>query len=339
METVLVSLLHSFSAGAAAPEWVHLVPAGTFSGEDGRGPYELGDAEALIARSLQAGRKLPIDVNHAIDLAGQLGQASPAVGWIVALEARADGVWGKVEWTPQGERLFAERAYGFLSPVFTAAKAAPHRLHQILRASLTNDPNLTSLTALHHRTGGPSMDEDMRKALGLPETATQAEILAAVTRSLNAASALATIATAAGLAEGATSEEIVTALQSRGGGDGEVAELRGQVRELNARLTTAVTEAATVRATTFVDRAIEEGKLVPALRDRYIARHIKEPADVEAEVKLMPSLHAGGLGHRRQIEIEDGDNLAGADAEVVEMMGLDPKAYAAQAKAMSKEVL
>lgn len=184
------------------------------------------------------------------------------------------------------------------------------------------------------------MDEELRKALGLPETAKQADILAAVTRSLNAATALAEIVTAAGLNDGATSNEVVTALQSRGAADAtEVAELRGQVRELNTRLTAAVTETARTRAETVVNQAIADGRLVPALRDRFIARHMKEPADVEAEIKLMPQLNAGGLGNRRQIDVPDGNVLTGSDATVVEMMGLDPKAYAETSAKLQKEML
>ena len=46
--TDLPGLATSLSAQAdfTPPEWVHLIPAGTFSGRDGRGPYTL-DAQAV----------------------------------------------------------------------------------------------------------------------------------------------------------------------------------------------------------------------------------------------------------------------------------------------------
>ncbi|WP_054310506.1 phage protease [Mesorhizobium sp. 1M-11] len=344
MNMVLNAITHSLSAAAndgKAPEYIHLLPAGTFSGADGRGPFVLGDVAELIAVSLPAGRKLPIDVNHAIDHLAGTGRPSPAVAWIVALEGRADGVWGKVEWTNEGRSLVADRKYGFISPVFNTPKTKPHRVLQLLRASLTNDPNLT-LTALHSKTtnGDPSMDEELRKALGLPETADQAAILAAVTSAHSASTAMATIAKAAGLAENAGADDIVTAIQERAGDDdedAEKAELREQVKELNTRLTTEVTTNAKKRAEAFVEKAIEDGKLVPALRERFIARHMKDPADVEAEIKLMPSLHSGGLGKRRSIE-GDADGLSDTDATVCEMMGLDPKEFAKTAAAIQKEV-
>lgn len=349
MKTVLNSITHSLLAGTAVgevPEYIHLLPAGTFSGVDGRGPYELGDTQKLIAASLPAGRKLPVDINHSIDLLNGTGKETPAVGWIVALEGRDDGVWGKVEWTAKGQQALADKAYGFVSPVFTSHAAKPHRVVQLLRASLTNDPNL-QLTALHTRNhsttdGDPEMDEELRKALGLPETADQAAILAALTTRLNASTAAADLMTrvaeAAGLTKDATADEVVTALQARKstGDDAEVADLREQLKQLNTRLTTTVNAHAKERAESVVDKAIEDAKIVPALRDRFINRHMKDPADVEAEIKLMPSLNSGGLGKRRMIE--DGEPpLSDADDAVVAMMGLDPKKFAETAKDLNKE--
>lgn len=182
MMAVLCSVAQPAPAAdeGAAPEFIHLLPAGTWRGVDGRGPYETGDAKKLIAASLQEGRKLAIDVNHAIDHFSGTGQRAPAVGWIVAMEARTNGIWGKVEWTKEGQELVGGRKYAFISPVFNALKGKPHRVVQLLRASLTNDPNLT-LTALHERENGePAMDEELRGLLGLDDDADQAAILSAV---------------------------------------------------------------------------------------------------------------------------------------------------------------
>ncbi len=341
MKTALNSTALRLATDGTAPEWVHVLPSGSFSGVDGRGPYTIDDAQELIRQSVEPGRKLPIDVNHAIDLQGKDGKPSPARGWIVALEARADGIWGRVEWTDEGAREVGGRDYGYLSPVFLHTKGRPHRVTQLLRVSLTNDPNL-KLTALHSRKE-TDMEEELRSALGLPENADQAAILAAVTASLSASTAavatMARVAKAAGLAESATADQVVTALQSRGSAaDTEVAELRDQVKQLNTQLTTVVTEAAKKAAVSVVDKAIEEGKVVPALRDRFIARHMREPEEVEAEIKLMPSLHAGGLGKRRVLPVEGDASLSDGDAEVCQLMGLDPKAFAKTSAAM-KEVL
>ena len=142
----------------AVPEWIHLLPSGKFSGEDGRGPYQVGDATELIRTSLATG-KLPVDENHATDLGAVSGAASPARGWITAMEARPDGIWGRVDWTPAGRQLLQDHAYRHISPTFEHSPR-DGRVVRILRAALTNLPNLPQLTALHSRLdvqrGGPS---------------------------------------------------------------------------------------------------------------------------------------------------------------------------------------
>lgn len=133
------------------PEWVHLLPAGQVRTVDGRGPYMVANMAALAAASLKGGQKLPIDENHATDKGAVLGLPAPARGWIVALEARSNGLWGKVQWTGPGRKLMQEKAYAGISPVIVHDKANTVAL--LLRASLTNTPNLQGLATLHSATG------------------------------------------------------------------------------------------------------------------------------------------------------------------------------------------
>ncbi|MFN3676796.1 MAG: phage protease [Sphingomonas pseudosanguinis] len=138
------------------PEWVHLLPAGQVRTVDGRGPYTVSDMTALCAASM-AGGKLALDENHATDLAAPKGLSAPARGWIVALQARRDGIWGKVEWTPEGRKLVP--GYRGISPVIRHDKQSG-RIDAILRASLTNTPNLSGLVTLHSEAA-----QDVRKWL------------------------------------------------------------------------------------------------------------------------------------------------------------------------------
>lgn len=138
------------------PEWVHLLPAGQVRTVDGRGPYTVSDMTALCAASM-AGGKLALDENHSTDKAAPLGLSAPARGWIVALQARPNGIWGKVEWTPEGRQLVP--GYRGISPVIRHDKSSG-RIDAILRASLTNTPNLSGLVALHSQA-----PQDVRKWL------------------------------------------------------------------------------------------------------------------------------------------------------------------------------
>ncbi|MCE0745536.1 phage protease, partial [Acetobacter sicerae] len=196
------------------PEWIHLLPAGSFRGVDGRGPYHVENTDDLIRNSMGAG-KLVLDENHATDHAARTGGSAPAVGWIVELQSRSDGVWGRVDWNRAGTQLMGDRQYRGVSPAFAATKTGA--VTRLVRASLTNMPNL-SLTHLH--TENPKNQEtrgmdlaDVSRRLGLPAGATEAEVNAALDRGVAAIQLHTQMATALGLPGNATGEAIVTGLQ------------------------------------------------------------------------------------------------------------------------------
>lgn len=333
------------AAGGDAPEWLQLLPATSFAGVDGRGPYEAPDAGALVSRFQAAGRRLPIDENHSIDLAGKAGHPSPARGWVVELQGRADGVWGKVEWTEAGRALVQGKDYGFISPVFLHSRAKPYRISSIERVALTNDPNLPFLKSLHSKNEDQTMLEELRKALGLPETADETAVIGAVKSTHSASAGLAAtivrIAEAAGVAKDTGADDLVKAVQSRGtptpapassATETENADLKAQLVSLQTQLTTLATNGAREKAETVIDGAIQAGKIVPALRDHMIARHMRAPAEVETEIKHLVSLNAGGLGGRRPPDA--GKTTTPEEDQVAAMMGVDEKAYAETAKAL-----
>lgn len=180
------ALTLSMQAATGKERWIHLVPAGTFNGRDGRGPYHLADASEVIRVSLaHAGKAgIVIDYDHSIDLAAPKGGAAPAAGWVTELEARADGLWGKVDWTPRAQQLVADREYRFISPALMADAAGVVR--GVARASLTNNPNLT-LVALNAAGAtkdtlpmNPEFMAELLKLLGLPDTADAPTILAKI---------------------------------------------------------------------------------------------------------------------------------------------------------------
>jgi phage I-like protein len=349
------SSLHFQIPAGGVPEWIHLTPAGTFSGADGRGPFTLKDAAAVITASMAAG-KLAIDENHSIDKAAPEGRPAPARGWIVEMQLRSDGIWGRVEWTGEGKRLVEDHAYRGISPVFVAEKAGG-KVVKILRAALTNDPNLT-LTTLHSRT--PDMDlAKLRQALGLKDDATEEAVLTAVTSHAAIVAAHAALVGAAGLKPEAKPEEVLaqvtahaadagklsaiadhfkaagldlakltpkdleTHLQARG--DGNVAQLTQTVVSLQAQLTTLQLAGAKEKAEAFVDGAIAAGKPIKPLRDHYVARHQKDAAAVETEINGMVSIKAGGIVQTPRTEGQalDADELAACN-----LMGIDPVKFA-----------
>jgi phage I-like protein len=339
---LLASFHTALPLEAGVPEWVHLLPAGTFSGIDGRGPFHLRDAQAVIRASMPDGMKLPIDINHSIDLATPRGDESPAFGWIVELQSRAaagdapGGLWGRVEWNTDGTELMAQKKYRGISPVFDRTKDGT--VVRLLRASLTNNPNLAGIASLH-TTQDTTMDlKALRTALGLAETADEAAILAAVTANATAVTRhtaeIEAIRVAAALPVNLTVAGIATELQTRRTAAGSAEALAAQVQQLSTELATVKAVGAKERAVAFVDGAIKAGKPIVPLRDRYIERHTTDAAGVEAEVNALPSINAGGmvLNAVNPAAGGEGDEPTATEKACAEKMGVDPKALAKQRK-------
>ena len=326
-------------ADGTAPAWVHLIPAGEFSGIDGRGPYRLADAAAVIAASVAA---LPVvlDEVHATDLAAPNGGAAPARGWITALESRADGIWGQVEWTGAGRALVEDRAYRGISPNLLVREKDGVIL-KFQRASLTNTPNLTQLATLHSQQG-VTMDlmTRLRTLLGLDEAADEAAVITALEsvvgdRTLQSA-ALGTVRSTLALPATAAPAAILAALQARLGEAGATGALQQTVATLQSQLEAVTAERARDRATAAVDAAITAGKPIKPRRDAYIARHIADQVGTQQDLDALPSLHSGGLGPLPQAT--DTDGLSPADHKVIALLGVDPKEFAKQKAAQGVAV-
>ena len=174
-------------ADGSVPEWVHLLPAGEFSGRDGRGPYKTA-AHAVISAFAASGKDLAGDYEHQSLNAAQNGQPAPASGWVKELQEREDGIWGRPDWTPRAAGFIAAKEYRFISPVFDHYKDGT--VFRLSGWSLVNDPNLY-LTALNrrevvssaHSTQGGNVEikdiiERLRYMLNLPTLATPEEVVA-----------------------------------------------------------------------------------------------------------------------------------------------------------------
>jgi len=168
------------------------------------------------AAAFKPGDKLLVGIDHYEDLDDgekaklrEIGILLPsnAVGWVSALQARADGLWGRVEWTGEGLRLIESGEYRFLSPVWRQSDCAELdksadgnrrvRPLKLARASLTNEPGIRDNKPLSNRDldGAPVAIAEVTQQtpkgkpmksialkLGLPEDADEATILAAIAK-------------------------------------------------------------------------------------------------------------------------------------------------------------
>lgn len=219
-----VRALHSIAVDPGH-DWIKLLPFGTFGGRDGRGPYSLPATHAqsvLDATRARAGSMdLVVDYDHQTDLAAVagVGGQAPAAGWIKELAPRGDGIYARVEWTARASEKLGNREYRYISPVFDHTRAGGV-VTRILRAGLTNNPNLDLMTALAaaQSHGGSEMEmflKQLAAALGLPEAeATETKVVERVTAAAAAGTALGRIATAIGKKADDKADDIITAVQA-----------------------------------------------------------------------------------------------------------------------------
>lgn len=263
MTQATASLAIALMTEQASPSatWVHLLPAGTFYGRDGRGPYVLDNADAVIAASrAYAGKtQLVIDYEHQSIEAKRNGKPAPAAGWITAMQRRESGIWGLVEWTQPAAAHIAKRDYRYLSPVFNHRKDNGVVV-SIVNAALTNTPNLDLQTALA-RAEHKTMDELTAKLqeaaalLGLPATADQAAILKRIQDVRRIAGELATMTGDVTLAPQSATPDPTKFVP--------IGDFERAVADANKLRQGVTLTAATAR----VDREIRSGNLPPFLRD------------------------------------------------------------------------
>ncbi|MCA3450232.1 MAG: hypothetical protein INF92_07640 [Rhodobacter sp.] len=246
----LRGLALNFESGAV-PGWVQLTPPGpAIVGRDGRG-WKLSDP-AAVAAAFDPAKEPQIDLEHSSQVAAPLGMPAPAVGWIKQIDVRDNALWGRVEWTAEGEATVTSRAYRYLSPVFRYDYETGEIL-QIVSAGLTNSPNLEMAALNRATTETEPMDKAVLDALGLAATATAADAVLAI----NALKA----DTATALNRAATPDPARFVPRA----DHDLALNRITAFETEAK-TRAEAEIAAA-----VDAAVTAGKIAPASKDYHLA--------------------------------------------------------------------
>lgn len=133
------------------------------------------------------GIELDIDYDHKADPA----RGNEAAGWVKDAKVEGDALMLLVEWTKSAAEKIKEGAYRYFSPEFrdswTDSSGTQHQ-DVMFGGGITNRPflkdllpiNLSELTfAETEKNEGNSMDpKKLRAALGLPETATDEQVLA-----------------------------------------------------------------------------------------------------------------------------------------------------------------
>lgn len=198
------------ASGAFVPPadgFFHLVPKGEHPHPES-GLVQVIDDEAITsivnrfnAESQQKNFPgLLVDFEH---FSYDSNKPSSAAGWITEMQNRADGIWGKIRWSDDGDTAVKNGRYRLVSPVWL-----PNQVQQLgnkrvrpLRldtAGLTNNPNLRGMVPLSNRSGStdpadnnnPTQTSSMKRlctALGLSADASEEAALAELTKLQNRA--------------------------------------------------------------------------------------------------------------------------------------------------------
>lgn len=338
MRTLLSAHAMELPAGDTPPEWVQLLPYGVFQGRDGRGPYRLADqaaAKKVIAatKTYQRGADLPVDYDHQALNAASNGKPAPASGWIRDLEARADGLWGRVEWTASATAQLQAREYRYFSPVFRHRNDGT--VTRLVCGALTNLPNLelttlasASLTS-EEDTMDPEIAKELRAALGLPTDAPDDTLTAAAQALADKANkALGEVAKALGLTATATGDQLAAAAQSlatkakQSDPDPAAFVPMAAFRELQDSVAAMAQQQATGRATSAVAKAKADGKVSPAMEGWATAYAAKDIDGFLAWASAAPQIVTPGRSS--PLTPPRADGLTDEEIAVCSQLGLDP---------------
>lgn len=251
---VLASQIHLAAEAATAPEWVQVFPAGpVVATNDGRA-FLISDPAALVA-AIRASGRWPIlaDYDHLSFYDAPMNGASRAAGWAQDLDVRDGAIWARIEWTPGAARQIMDREWRYISPEFTTDYSTGE-ISGLNAISLVNRPafQMTALARSQTLSGDPDM-KSIALALGLPETATEAEIAAKIT------------ATQTELAAARTPSP--DRFMPRGDYDAVLARANSAETELAAQKK--ATRDAEVE--TVIAAAVAAGKITPASKEHYVA--------------------------------------------------------------------
>jgi phage I-like protein len=238
---------------------------------------------------------------------------SRSYGWIMSLEARVDGLWGRMTWTPEGREMLQNGAFKFVSPVFIGKPISQQNGQTIFEPiafkslALTNEPNLPLPPLANQKDNMQTITE----ILGLNADANADQILEAA-RSLRA-----------------RNETLTNQLSTRGS---EMATLQNTVAAHNSQLATARTDlanaitradAAQMRLIGMIlDNAIRESRITLAQRDHWKTELEKDFAAAEtALANQQPALNTESktreLGNQKYAY----DTAAGRQAALTAYIG------------------
>lgn len=365
-----ITLVMGINSGA--PEEFVIFPLGQVTGS-GMEPFTVDERSVESVRAFHQSK----GVDTVIDYEHQTltGEVAPAAGWVKDFFQGSGGLACKVDWTDRAKEFIKNREYRYFSPVVGLDKN--RNLVSIQSIALTNLPrghNLTPLVmkALEANTskGGdasPGMEEtetmlkEILKLLGLPENATEAQAIEAMTARIKMATSH-EVMSALNLPLAATTQEVMSAINGLKTAQTAVVACTEIMSELGLAAAASKSEAlATLRALKqtqaagisveeftvmknklaqmdadgLVTEAMKAGKITAAQKD-WATQYAKtdqagfkmfvEKAPVVVVMKTVAGPGTGG-GSGGGSAAAAGQDMTETDIEVMKLMGITPEDF------------
>ncbi len=267
------------------PEWITLIPAGTFALVDGRGPYTNFNPDAIISASLaRAGKtELPGDYDHHIDAATERGVKGLASGWVKELKAEGGAVRARVEWTSAAAEHLRQKEYRYISPRFAVDDQG--RVACIVRFALTNNPAIKDMPAIAahalntRQESNVTLLQRLCGMLAISASATEDQVIDLVRGLFEKAS---NTAKAAGLQwQSASADDLIAAIRNSPDATKFVSAAEHQkIVDQLATLTKKTADAETARLaaeiSAAVDDGIAKGQIPPAQKEFWVSACTKD---------------------------------------------------------------
>lgn len=341
---------------ASESDLVPIFPAGLIIGNDGRGPYNLIDADAVIAASTARTHvELVIDREHAYDL---LPPGSPikAAGWIKEFVSKEGSIWARVEWTPAAQQELKNKEYRYISPTFHF-DIETRAVTKIIGATLCNRPNfdmkaVASMQPITPSTTTPEKETIIMNplllvlatALGLAATTSEDEILTTAASKVNEHKtlevALASIKSALKVEDKADINTLVaTATSLKQGAEPDPSkyvpiavhtDIASQFSELKKSV-------ASEKATAAVDAAMKAGKVAPAQKDWALGYASQDLAAFNKYVETAPVIASATSETPAGTPSAGTQAIDQSDAEFCSQIGLSIEDFKKQVAAEAQE--
>jgi len=278
--------------------WIKLSPYGVFPGSRPGRPQHFGEEEANAVVANFSGikgkvsrlfKEVSIFIGHP-DVNPEVYTDHRRLGKIVDLEARADGLYGEVQWNALGMENKREGFWRFPSTRWDAPFGRPEfRPDRLISVGLTNWPRISESEPATNSTDFPNtnieteMDRKLiTDKLGLAVTATDEEILAKITNLMSAD------------ADAATKVQEATAMKTeRDTVANDLTVARSKIFKLEAQVQTE----REAYANSLLDQAEAQGRVTKAERPAWLPRLTGDARESEANalLELTPKLNTKSL--------------------------------------------